>query len=126
MRLWVLSCLVAAAAASPLDRKPEDVKLFFYENYNPGGNKGFRTIYEQSDGTIVQAQGDLVKVVNDGKEVETLVINGSYSFYIDGVKYTVRYTADQNGYQPTIITGTEKPLGAAIPGPILASILGAG
>ncbi|XP_061710369.1 flexible cuticle protein 12-like [Cydia pomonella] len=125
MRLWVLCCLAAAAAASPLDPKPEDVKLVFNENFNPGGNKGFRNTYEQSDGTIVQAQGDLVKVVSDGKESETLVISGSYSFYIDGVKYTVRYTADQNGYQPTIITEAEKPPGA-VPGPILASILGAG
>ncbi|XP_047986171.1 cuticle protein CP14.6-like [Leguminivora glycinivorella] len=124
MRLWILCCLVAAVVvANPLDKNVEDVKLIFNENYNPGGNRGFRTTYEQTDGTLIQTQGELVKVDNDGTEVEVLVISGSYSFFIDGVKYTVRYTADQNGYHPMIITGAEKPP-SGVPGPILASLLG--
>ncbi|XP_061710368.1 endocuticle structural glycoprotein SgAbd-9-like [Cydia pomonella] len=85
---------------------PSDVRVLKYDNYNNEAG-GFKYEVEQSDGSKSQAQGNVVKVVTEGKEVDILVIKGSYSFVIDGLTYTVRYVADQNGYHPNIVV--EKP-----------------
>lgn len=54
--------------------------------------------YETSDGVAAQAQGQLKNV---GTEDEAIVVKGSYQFVgNDGVTYTVKYVADENGFQP--------------------------
>nr|XP_019932216.2 larval cuticle protein 1-like [Aedes albopictus] len=51
--------------------------------------------------TQVVSQGIYKKTLDDGKQV--LVSSGSYSFSDgDGIKHTVVYTADENGFHPKI------------------------
>jgi hypothetical protein len=65
-------------------------------------------------------------VVNGNEQVEALAITGSYSYVIDGLMYTVKYVADQDGYRPTIVVGpSDKPPGSIDPR-VLASLLGGG
>ncbi|XP_047985779.1 endocuticle structural glycoprotein SgAbd-5-like, partial [Leguminivora glycinivorella] len=101
----IFRCLLAAVTAGPLV-SPSNVRVLKYDNYNDGVG-GFKYEVEQSDGSKSQAQGNLVIVVTEGKEVDILVVQGSYSFVIDGLTYTVRYVADQNGYHPKVVV--EKP-----------------
>lgn len=49
---------------------------------------------------------------NPGTKEELVAVKGSYSWVgPDSVTYTVTYTADENGYQPTI----QQSSGGAIP-----------
>ncbi|KAL9697936.1 hypothetical protein quinque_001377 [Culex quinquefasciatus] len=57
--------------------------------------------YELSDGHQVQ-QKATVKMLPDGTKL--LVVDGFYSYVgPDGVKYSVHYTADENGYHPKLM-----------------------
>ncbi|XP_041976005.1 flexible cuticle protein 12-like [Aricia agestis] len=127
MRLIIALCLFAVAAAAPATNAPDydgryynkynDVQLLRYESDNIGTGP-FRYAWEQSDGQRAEASGQLK---NEGREDEALVIVGSYSWVgPDGVTYIVRYTADENGYQPEIEEGP----GGAIPSAVLASLAG--
>ncbi|XP_047986234.1 larval cuticle protein 65Ag1-like [Leguminivora glycinivorella] len=116
MKLLILCCLVATAFAAPAapSFNPADAQVVRYDSeVNPDG---FRYAVEQTDGSRSEAQGSLVKV---GEDV-ALAIKGVFSFIIDGVTYTVNYTADENGYQPTIEQGP----GGAVPPGVVASLLG--
>ncbi|XP_063621716.1 larval cuticle protein 65Ag1-like [Cydia splendana] len=117
MKLLVLCCLVATAFARPGGApsfNPADAQILRYDNdVSPDG---FRYAVEQSDGYRNEAQGTLVKA---GEEL-ALAVKGVFSFIIDGVTYTVNYTADENGYQPTIEQGP----GGAVPPGVVASLLG--
>lgn len=54
--------------------------------------------FASSDGIERREEGNLI---NPNTEDEALVVVGSYSYVgPDGVTYTVRYTADQNGFHP--------------------------
>ncbi|XP_063361614.1 flexible cuticle protein 12-like [Cydia amplana] len=116
MKLLVLCCLVASAFAAPAapSFNPADVQILRYDN--DVNADGFRYAVEQSDGYRNEAQGTLVKA---GEEL-VLAVKGVFSFVIDGVTYTVNYTADENGYQPTIEQGP----GGAVPPGVVASLLG--
>lgn len=74
--------------------------------------------FEQSDGTIREEQGELR---NAGSENEALVMKGFYAWIgPDGIKYTVNYIADENGFKPTI---QQDGLGGVPPG-VIASLSG--
>ncbi|KAF9414980.1 hypothetical protein HW555_007247 [Spodoptera exigua] len=74
--------------------------------------------FDQSDGTGRDEYGE---VRNAGSEDEFVAVKGSYSWVgPDGVKYTVNYVADENGFQPTIEQGP----GGAVPSAVVASLLG--
>lgn len=54
--------------------------------------------YETSDGQTREEQGVLK---NPGTDNEALSVTGSYSYLgPDGVIYSVRYIADENGFRP--------------------------
>lgn len=91
-----------------------DVWTYILDNFNVFYH--FR--FEQDDGQKHDEQGELL---NAGSENESLVVKGSYSWVgPDDVMYLVRYTADENGFQPTIEQGP----GGAVPPGVVASLLG--
>lgn len=68
--------------------------------------EGFKFAVETSDGSTHTAAGELKNV---GKEDESIVVHGSFSFVADdGKTYTVNYVADENGFQPQ---GDHLPVG---------------
>lgn len=55
--------------------------------------------YETSDGI---KHGESGTIKNAGAENEGIAVTGSFSYLgPDGVTYTVTYTADENGFQPS-------------------------
>ncbi|XP_037818453.1 larval cuticle protein 65Ag1-like [Lucilia sericata] len=69
------------------------------------GAEGFQYAYETSDGSSADAVGSLKNV---GTEEEALSVKGSFKYIgDDGATYEVKYTADENGFQPE---GTHLPV----------------
>lgn len=63
------------------------------------GVDGYNYAYETSNGIAAQEQAQLQ---NPGSENEAIAARGSYSYTgPDGVVYSVSYTADENGFQPS-------------------------
>ncbi|CAK1604165.1 unnamed protein product [Parnassius mnemosyne] len=122
MKLFVLLSLVAVVAAAPQaaqrpKQNAEEVQLLRFDSDNDGlGTYNFA--FEQSDGTKKEEQGELR---NAGTDEEFVAMKGSYSWLgPDNVLYTITYTADENGFNPTIEQGP----GGAIPPGVVASLLG--
>ncbi|XP_061394850.1 larval cuticle protein 65Ag1-like [Musca vetustissima] len=87
----VFAALFALALAAPAD-------VEIVRSESEVGPESFKYVSETSDGSNVQAEGELKNV---GTEVEALAVRGSYSFVADdGQTYTVTYVADENGFQP--------------------------
>ncbi|XP_044266507.1 flexible cuticle protein 12-like [Tribolium madens] len=96
MKLFLVLLLAACAFAAP-QRDSKDAVITKYESDNIGID-GYNYLYETSDGTSAQEQGQLQ---NAGTENEAIVVRGQFSFVgLDGVTYTVTYIADENGFQP--------------------------
>lgn len=54
--------------------------------------------YETSNGISQQEEG---RLINAGTENEAVAVRGQFQYTgADGVLYTVRYVADENGFQP--------------------------
>ncbi|XP_028163704.1 endocuticle structural protein SgAbd-6-like [Ostrinia nubilalis] len=112
MKLIILLSVVALAAAAPAD-----VQLLRSE-FNNDGLGNYYTSFEQSDGTKQESRGVLK---NEGREDAFVAVAGSYEWVgPDAVRYAVRYTADENGYQPEIEQGP----GGGVPAGLLASLAG--
>ncbi|KAL4706508.1 hypothetical protein ACJJTC_015706 [Scirpophaga incertulas] len=115
MKLFVVLTIVAVACAAP--QNPQDVEILRYD-INNGGLDAYNFAWELSDGTRHEEQGQLK---NQGTENEGLSVQGEYMWIgPDGVKYLVKYIADENGFQPTIEQGP----GGAVPPAVVASLLG--
>ncbi|XP_014363750.2 endocuticle structural glycoprotein ABD-5-like [Papilio machaon] len=117
---FVLSLLTVAAAAPQAASRSapnEDVQILRFDSSNDGlGSYNFA--FEQSDGTKKEEQGELR---NAGTDDEFMAVKGSYSWQgPDGVVYTITYTADDNGFKPTIEQGP----GGGVPPGVVASLLG--
>lgn len=70
----------------------------------------FQYEYETSNGIVANEAGQLKQFP---EEQSAVVSQGGYSYTApDGVTYTVKYVADENGYQPT---GDHLPVTPAIP-----------
>ncbi|XP_069354590.1 endocuticle structural glycoprotein SgAbd-5-like [Maniola hyperantus] len=119
MKLLIVLCLVAIAVAAPPPPTYNNynAEILRYENDNNGlGN--YRYAFGQSDGTAQEQQGELR---NAGREDEGIAVKGIFSWIApNGVRYTVIYTADEEGYKPEI---EEEPPGGAPPA-LVASLLG--
>jgi len=94
MKFVVILALAAVVAARPQGDK--DTQIVQLENDNAGdGNYNFN--YALSDGTNRQEQGAL-KAVGD---VQAQTSQGVISWTSpEGQQITLRFTADENGYQP--------------------------
>lgn len=81
---------------------------------------------ETSDGFKKEEQGE---IKNQGTAEESLAVTGKYSYVgDDGKTYEVKYTADENGYQPEgehipPSAGVKKPK-LGIPSAAVASLAG--
>ncbi|XP_013177819.1 PREDICTED: cuticle protein CP14.6-like [Papilio xuthus] len=128
MKAVVLLCLLGVVYAVPapsfLDSVSDcyDSKDTFwtfdkFERSYSGHKVAYRFGFEQPDGTRQEQEGEFV---NKGGE-DVLSVNGFYSYIgNDGVRYTTKYKADDNGYQPIIEQGP----GGSVPDAVVASMLG--
>ncbi|KAH1024122.1 flexible cuticle protein 12 [Dendroctonus ponderosae] len=92
----VLFAVLAVALAAPQNPDAEAVVLR-QENDNIGV-EGFNWAYETSNGISHQEEG---RLINAGSENEAIAVRGQFQYTgADGVVYTVRYVADENGFQP--------------------------
>ncbi|XP_061394845.1 larval cuticle protein 65Ag1-like [Musca vetustissima] len=88
--------IVFAAVFALALAAPADVEIVRSES--EVGPESFKYVSETSDGTQVQAEGQLNNI---GTEQEAIAVRGSFSFVADdGQTYTVNYVADENGFQP--------------------------
>ncbi|XP_055533729.1 endocuticle structural glycoprotein SgAbd-2-like [Wyeomyia smithii] len=100
MKLFItLSTLLATVLAIEYHHvEHKHIPIVHSESYH-GHDGSFKHGYESGNGISVQEQG-YVKNAGAGKDHETNVVHGSYS-YVDphGVPVSVSYTADENGFQ---------------------------
>ncbi|XP_076276864.1 cuticular protein 28 [Lasioglossum baleicum] len=90
---------IAGALAAP-QGNPNDVTIIKQEESNNIGVGGYHFSYEQSDG---QKREETAELKNEGTDDEALDVTGSFTFTSpDGHTYRVDYTADKDGFHPTI------------------------
>ncbi|XP_043278693.1 flexible cuticle protein 12-like [Venturia canescens] len=92
------AALVAVALAAP-QQHPSEVHVVKEQLHDNIGVGGYSYNYELSNGEAKQESGQLI---NAGSENEAIVVSGSFS-YVDPAtnqRYTVTYTADENGFHP--------------------------
>lgn len=91
--------LLAIALAAP-QGNPNDITIVKQEESNNIGVGGYHFSYEQSDG---QKREETAELKNEGTDDESLDVTGSFTFTApDGHTYRVDYTADKDGFHPTI------------------------
>ncbi|XP_021706412.1 larval cuticle protein 9 [Aedes aegypti] len=96
----ILTLFAFSIQAAPTGREA-DSQLKVVTESNKYATDEFDWSYQLSDGREVRSNA-YKKTLADGREV--LVINGLYSYVApNGVKYTVSYYSDENGYHPTVI-----------------------
>ncbi|XP_039446438.1 endocuticle structural glycoprotein ABD-5-like [Culex pipiens pallens] len=122
-RLVILAVISGLVVSAPQTVRDEQVTVI--KEFNNHGTDEFNWSYELSDGRQVQ-QKATVKMLPDGTKL--LVVDGFYSYVgPDGVKYSVHYTADENGYHPKLSTGDVQIIEVHQVGldpKVLASLLG--
>ncbi|XP_031337585.1 endocuticle structural glycoprotein SgAbd-2-like [Photinus pyralis] len=102
-------------AVEPIRREPP-ANILKFENVNDGfGSYSYG--YDTDNHISVYETGQLK---NLGSENEVNAVHGSFSYRgIDGIEYTVEYTADENGFQAR---GAHLPTPPPIPDVILKSL----
>ncbi|EDS35560.1 larval cuticle protein [Culex quinquefasciatus] len=122
-RLVIVAVISGLVVSAPQTGRDEQVTVI--KEFNNHGTDEFNWSYELSDGHQVQ-QKATVKMLPDGTKL--LVVDGFYSYVgPDGVKYSVHYTADENGYHPKLSTGDVQIIEVHQVGldpKVLASLLG--
>lgn len=78
-------------------QQPEVTVVKFVNDNSIDGGYSFG--YALSDGQEREEKGE---IKNAGSENEALSVTGSFKYVLDGVTYTVTYTADENGFKPTV------------------------
>ncbi|XP_063982122.1 endocuticle structural glycoprotein ABD-5-like [Diachasmimorpha longicaudata] len=98
--LILLIALAATAYAAPQGNPNQDITIVRAEENNSIGVGGYHFSYEQSDG---QKREETAELKNEGSENEAMAVTGSFEYRgPDGKTYRVDYTADENGFHPTI------------------------
>ncbi|XP_055601435.1 endocuticle structural glycoprotein SgAbd-5-like [Uranotaenia lowii] len=104
---------ITTSSGQNSNKDSSQITIVRYENTRT--EKGYKFVYETSDGQVREEEGTLVKGA-DGKEYMT--VEGHYSYIgTDGEQYEQHYVADQDGYRPT-----EPPIG--ISNNVLLSLVG--
>ncbi|XP_017877140.2 flexible cuticle protein 12-like [Ceratina calcarata] len=94
----IFAIAIAGALAAP--QNPNDITIIKQEESNNIGVGGYHFSYEQSDG---QKREETAELKNEGTDDESLDVTGSFTFTSpDGHTYRVDYTADKDGFHPTI------------------------
>jgi len=97
MKYLVIAIFLGVAAARP-QQKPEEVVILRSE-FEDKGDGTFNWASETSDGTKMEQSGFLK---NPGTDEEGISISGSYQYYApEGELISLKYIADENGFQPT-------------------------
>ncbi|XP_034824631.1 endocuticle structural glycoprotein ABD-5-like [Maniola hyperantus] len=101
MLKYVTVVCVLAALCAGAPQNPQDVQILrFDSDVQPDG---YSFAYETSDGTSRQETG---KLDNPQSEDAALTVTGEYAYVApDGKKYSVTFTADQNGFRPKTSLG---------------------
>ncbi|XP_020289300.1 flexible cuticle protein 12-like [Pseudomyrmex gracilis] len=96
----VFAAILVVALAAPQGRQDNSQIVLVKETpLDNIGIDGYQYAYELSNG---QSHQESAQLQNAGQENESLVVRGSYT-YVDpetNVRYTVNYTADENGFHP--------------------------
>merc|ERR1712071_748209 len=97
MKLIILFALFAVAVASP----QEAILRSSEAQMNPDGS--YKYSFEIDDGTRIVESGEQKQVTVEGAGT---VSRGQYTYVYEGVRYTVDWVADENGY---VATGDHLP-----------------
>ncbi|GJQ70339.1 hypothetical protein Trydic_g22773 [Trypoxylus dichotomus] len=92
--ILAITFIIATAAPQRSDKDATVVK----NSLDNIGVDGYNFQYETSNGIAANEQGQLK---NAGSDNEILAARGQFKYIgLDGVTYTVTYTADENGFKP--------------------------
>lgn len=99
VKILIFVTVIVGAFAAP-QVNPNEITIIKQEEQNNIGVGGYHFSYEQSDG---QKREETAELKNEGTDDESLDVTGSFSFTSpDGHTYRVDYTADKDGFHPTI------------------------
>ena len=127
MKLAISIFVLAFAAVVLAAPAPQDQQIQLLKSVDENDGSGsFVYGYEQSNNQIVAAQGGLKSLTNaEGQQVQAVVQTGHWSFVgPDGQTYWVIWTADENGFHPTIGVGGGGPGDSSIDPNALKSLIG--
>lgn len=96
----IFAVLIAVALAAPPPAAPSssDKDTVIQKLESDVGIDGYKFAYETSDGVAREESAQLKNIAPD---VDALQVQGTVSWTApDGQKFTVRYVADENGFQP--------------------------
>jgi len=102
--LFALALLVAVAAAAPASQNPDADAVIVNQKTDilPEGSYTYNS--ETSNGIQTQEEGQLKPnpaPKSADAAAQVIAVQGQFSYTgPDGVVYTVRYVADENGFQP--------------------------
>ncbi|KAF2890749.1 hypothetical protein ILUMI_15424 [Ignelater luminosus] len=118
--LFVLFVIVIIACPSLCLDNSKDARILSYENDNIG-LAGYNFKFETSDGILREEHGEISDPESDNA---ILRVRGSYSYITpDGRMFTVRYTADDQGYRPEISVSDDSfDLGDRVGTPVIISL----
>ncbi|KAK0076335.1 hypothetical protein PV325_005568 [Microctonus aethiopoides] len=95
------AAVLAIAFAAPAQNQQQDIVIVKEVQHENIGVDGYKYNYELSNGQSVQESAELKRVA--GIDEPVLVVSGSFSYVDPETKqrYTVTYTADENGFHPS-------------------------
>ncbi|KAK0169587.1 hypothetical protein PV328_011855 [Microctonus aethiopoides] len=100
-RIIAFAAVLAIAFAAPAQNQQQDIVIVKEVQHENIGVDGYKYNYELSNGQSVQESAELKRVA--GIDEPVLVVSGSFSYVDPETKqrYTVTYTADENGFHPS-------------------------
>ncbi|XP_073818580.1 larval cuticle protein 65Ab1-like [Musca autumnalis] len=97
----VFAGLLAIALAAPTPDHEEHAEIIQLDSNID--HDGYSFVAETSDGTSRHEEGTLKEVKGEDGDEHAIVVHGEFSWkdHHDGKVYTVKYVADEHGFQPT-------------------------